>query len=148
MNERKAVATLLQECRRLVDAGQPADAASTLNPAVAAGAMASHRYELLACCAALEAVQGRGFRAYRLAGAAARCRPNPADERTLAVAHWLAGLLLHAGRHLSDDSSSTEWLWGNRMTGPEALAFAGLGAAESEIPANGDKRDQQWTNAV
>lgn len=123
------VPMLLQECRRLVDMRQTAEAAITLNAAVSAGAMESHAYHLLACCAGLEAVQGRGFRAYRLAGAAAGQRPEPADQRTMAVAHWLAGLLLHAGRHLSDDSSSTEWLWGNRMTAPEALAFAGLGPA-------------------
>lgn len=148
MNASGPVAVLLQECRRLVDAGQPAEAAAMLNDAVLAGAMACRPYELLACCAALEAVQRRGFRAYRLAGAAARYRPEPVDERTLAVVHWLAGLLLHAGRHLSDDSSSTEWLWGNRMTGPEALAFAGLNVAEREAGANGDKRDHMWTNAV
>jgi len=122
---------LLEDVRRHVNDRRLVEAAGVLTEAVAAGAVAHHPYQVLACFAGIEAARGHGFRAYRLAGAAARQRLPQADDCQLAVAHWLAALLLHAGRHLSDDSSSTEWLWGNRMSVEEALAYAGVGPTEA-----------------
>ncbi len=116
--------------RCLADSGDWAGAERALADALAAGAATSHPYQVLATFAGFEAARGRGFRAYRLAGAAAQQRELQPDT-DLALQQWLSNRLLQAGQHMSDDSSSTEWLWGNRLSFAAALTYAVNGVAQN-----------------
>ena len=127
MGEEGVLATLAL-ARASADSCDWPGAVGALTDALGAGAATSHPYGVLATFAGFEAARGRGFRAYRLAGAAAKQR-DLQPEADPALRRWLSDRLLLASQHMSDDSSSTEWLWGNRLSLEAALAYAVDGLA-------------------